>query len=277
MKVLIPRSPLTFAILLAFSVPVPAQGKVVKGVVGHGSAAIVGITAEQGQRIALQRARADAIAQAAGVHLISSTLVRNQAVVGDVIKTFTQGFIVREQVKWDPLDSLAMAEDAPQIPLYKVMVIADVAVPEKHLDPGFLLHARLNRDIFQAGEQATLIIETSQPAQVAIFNLMADDHIRMLAPLRNGTALHTIPHQPLYFPEQDSDMVLEMTTLEGHERDNEAMLVAAVPVQEGRESDVFSGFIPGKSYSFEEFFTIYAGMADRVNEVMVPYQVLRRR
>ncbi len=44
--------------------PAYLYAETVAGVIGRGEAAVVGITAEQGQLIALQRARADAVEQA---------------------------------------------------------------------------------------------------------------------------------------------------------------------------------------------------------------------
>jgi uncharacterized metal-binding protein len=63
-------------LLLLFASPVyPAEA--LKNIFAEGSCAIVGMSAEQSQLIALQRARAAAIEQAAGVSVTSGTLVTN--------------------------------------------------------------------------------------------------------------------------------------------------------------------------------------------------------
>jgi len=72
--------------------PTCLYAETVQGVIGKGEAAVVGITAEQGQLIALQRARADAVEQAAGTKVLGSTLVKDSMLVADFIKTFTRGF-----------------------------------------------------------------------------------------------------------------------------------------------------------------------------------------
>jgi hypothetical protein len=51
------------------------HGETRKGIQAEGACAIVGMSAEQSQLMALQRARAAAIEQAAGVSVTSSTLV----------------------------------------------------------------------------------------------------------------------------------------------------------------------------------------------------------
>ena len=78
-------------------------GQIQKGVKAEAACAIVGMSAEQCQLTALQRARAAAIEQAAGVSVTSATLVTNLTLVADFIKTYTRGYIVSEKVTWLPL------------------------------------------------------------------------------------------------------------------------------------------------------------------------------
>ncbi len=60
-------------LFMGFGLILPASlyAGMVKGVIGRGEAAVVGITAEQGQLIALQRARADAVEQVAGTRVLA--------------------------------------------------------------------------------------------------------------------------------------------------------------------------------------------------------------
>lgn len=79
------------------------KGEIVKNISAEGACAIVGMSAEQSQLIALQRARVAAIEQAAGVSVTAGTLVTNFTVAADFIKTYARGFIVRERAAWLPL------------------------------------------------------------------------------------------------------------------------------------------------------------------------------
>ena len=65
---------------LTYDAEKASGGQVAKGVVGEGACAISGMSADQCQLIAIQKARSSVIEQAAGVKVVSSTLVRNNAV-----------------------------------------------------------------------------------------------------------------------------------------------------------------------------------------------------
>jgi hypothetical protein len=97
----------------------------VKNVSAEGSCAIVSMSAEQCQLIALQRARAAAIEQAAGMSVASSTLVTNMALTADFIKTYSKGFIIGEKVQWLPLGQYQKDAKTPPIPEYRVKITAD--------------------------------------------------------------------------------------------------------------------------------------------------------
>ena len=100
-------------ILLTASV---SSAETVKNISAEGSCAIGGMSAEQCQLIALQRARAAAIEQASGVSVASSTLVTNMALTADFIKAYSKGFIVNENVQWLPLGQYQKNPSTPPIP-----------------------------------------------------------------------------------------------------------------------------------------------------------------
>ncbi|MCG2754669.1 MAG: hypothetical protein L6247_03725 [Desulfobacteraceae bacterium] len=139
-------------ILMAASLILPTSlyAGTVKGVIGKGEAAVVGITAEQGQLIALQRARADAVGKAVGTNVLGSTLVKDSVLVAVFIKTFTSGFIVDEKVKWLPLGTFSENDKTALIPVYRVEITATVMIPEKKLTPAsFWRHLLTNPSTFQ--------------------------------------------------------------------------------------------------------------------------------
>ncbi|NQU02855.1 MAG: DUF4384 domain-containing protein, partial [Syntrophaceae bacterium] len=242
-----------------FIVPGCLDAKEVADVTGRGEAAVVGITAEQGQLIALQRARADAIEKAVGTNVLGSTLVKDSAVVADFIKTFTRGFIVDETVTWLPLGTFRENEKSAPIPVYRVEINAVVMIPEKKTATGFVLDASINRPSYIAGEDAIITAEVSKNAHLAIFNLRADDRVNILYP-RNDMGQKGIcePGETFTFPPPDSGQVCEMATVEGHKQDSEAFMVVAVPAannEDFRFADYFSG---ERLYSVPEFFERYS-------------------
>ena len=105
----------------------------VRNIQAEGSCAVVGMTSEQCQLLALQRARAAAIEQAAGVAISSSSLVTNSALAGDFIKTYSRGYIVKEKAEWLALTQYQRDSSMAPIPEYRVRILADVYRPAKRI------------------------------------------------------------------------------------------------------------------------------------------------
>lgn len=254
-----------------------AIGKEVAGVIGEGEAAVVGITAEQGQLIALQRARADAVEKAAGTKVLGSTLVKNSELVADFIKTFSRGFIVDEKVKWLPLGTFSENDKSAPIPVYRVEIKATVMIPERKNDPGFFLEASINRPAYLSGEKAVVRAKVSKKAHIAVFNIRADDRVAMLYPVSSRVKTRALQSgKTLRFPSPDSGLVLEMGTLEGHRQDSEAFMIVAVNAEKNASFRFADYFSADRLYSVPEFFTIYSRFAKDVAEQILPYEVRKR-
>jgi hypothetical protein len=243
--------------------------RIVKDVSAEGACAISNMSAKQAILIALQSARAAAIEQAAGIGIVATTLVKNDDLVVDLIKTYSRGFIIREKTEW----SLGKYQDdasKPPIPEYKVKLLADVAIPQKK-GKSLGLGARLNNRVFRVGEKATIEITTRKESSVAVFNITADDRIVMLLPQPMEPQNMVKPGKPFLFPRSDSRFDLVMNTLPGHERDAEAFFVVAV---DPRENLDFSNFFPpNEPLAFSAFFSRYVELAPKSEEVILPYEV----
>jgi hypothetical protein len=249
----------------------------VKGVIGKGEAAVVGITAEQGQLIALQRARADAVEQVAGTRVLGSTLVKDSVLVGDFIKTFSRGFIVDEKVKWLPLGTFSENDKSAPIPVYRVKIEATVMIPERKSDPGFFLEASVNKPFYLSGEKAVIKAKVSKKSQIAIFNIRADDRVAMLYPVSNIVKTRALqPGETFLFPSPDSGLVLEMGTLKGHKQDSEAFMVVAVNAEKNPSLRFADYFSADRLYLVPEFFEVYSRFAKDVAEQILPYEVRKR-
>jgi len=264
-------APLALGIL--FCLPAsgePSAKHIVRGVMADGACAIYGMSAEQSQLLALQKARAAAIEQAAGISVVSSTLVRDGMLAVDLIRTFSRGFIVREKVEWLPIAQYQDSPNRPPIPEYRVRIQADVAIPERLARP-LGLSAKLNNKVFRKGEKARIEIETEREARIAIFNLTAEDRVVMLFPHPNEKENVSAAGKPLLFPPTGSQLQVIMQTLPGHKRDAEAFFVVAV----GRDDniDFSSRFNVLNPLSLSTFFERYAEIAPYANEVILPYIV----
>lgn len=248
-----------------------APERIVKGVIAEGSCAVVGMSAEQSQLIALQRARAAAIEEAAGIRVTSSAIVTNARLAVDFIKTYSRGFIVNEEVEWLPLGQYQKDSRTPPIPEYRVNITADIYRPEKRIEP-LGLSAKLNSLNFRSGESAVFTIRTEGKARIAIFNITADDRVVMIFPNRYVRDNIISDGRTLTFPPENSGIDLLVETIEGHERDAEAFFVVAM--DERHKRDFSSLFNPSTPMSFSSFFRNYSEIADYSEDVMLTYEVV---
>lgn len=259
-----------FLLYLVFSTTPLLALEINTGITSEGACAIVGMSAEQSQLIALQRARAAAIEQAAGVRVVSSTLVTNANLAVDIIKTFSHGYIVKEKVEWLPLGQYQKDSKTPPIPEYRLKLTSDVKVL-KHLNSSLGLTAKLDRSLYRSGEKASIDISVMKDIHYAIFNITADDQVIMLFPnlhdndnsLNSGTTIR--------LPKATSSVELEMHTLPGHSIDNEAILVAVFDEQVNKRLPLL--FTPLKNYSFTDFFANYSEIAEKTSDLLLAYQV----
>ena len=229
------------------------------------------MSAEQSQLTALQRARAAAIEQAAGVAVTSGTLVTNFTVAADFIKTYARGFIVGEQVTWLPWGQYQQDASTPPIPEYRVRILADVYVPRKKA-PALGLRAKLNSAVFRNGEQARITVTANKDAGLALFNIMADDRVALIFPNIHEQNNVLAAGKDLIFPAKDARVVLEMQALPGHQKDAEAFLVLAW--ERARDIRIRDLFPDAEPLGFSEFFRKLAEVADNVEETILPYEVV---
>lgn len=267
------RSIITVMLLILLAAPADAGkgGKTVKGVSADGSCAVVGMSAEACSLLALRRARSAAIEQAAGVRVEASTVITNMRLAVDFIKTYAQGHIVNEEVKWLPLGSFQRDESSPPIPEYRVSIVADVYLPGLKVKP-IGLAASLNHNSFRSGEEAQVKIRVGRDTIIAIFNITADDQVVMLFPNDYAKDNRVKGGVDFVFPGEGSGLALTMSTLPGHERDAEAVFVAAIDPEAGVKLDAL--FEPMTPMSLSGFFAKYSKIADYAEDAVLAYEVV---
>lgn len=263
---------LAVAILLFYSCPAWCEGKgrIVRDVTAEGACVVTGISAEQCQLLALQRARASAIEQVAGIRVSSHTVVSDMRLAVDFIRTYSTGYIIKEKVLEWKLDTYQKDSSTPPVPEYIVKLSADVYIPEKK-STSLGLEAKLNGGVFRQGEKAAITIRTSKKAKIAIFNITAEDKVIMLFP-SDYERENTI--EGLFiFPPKNSITELEMSTLTGHKRDAEAFFISAV--DDGASGVDFRRlFSPLQPVGLSEFFRRYSEIADYAEDVIISYEVI---
>lgn len=251
-----------------------ANGSITRNISAEGSCAVVEMTAEQCQLLALQRARAAAIEQAAGVAVSSSTLVTNGMLAVDFIKTYAKGYVINEKVEWLPLGQYQKDKSTAPIPEYRVKITADVYAPAKKIKP-LWLKVKLNGVTFRDGERARLEITVGRKARVGVFNITADDRVTMLFPNDYERDNTVSRGEPLEFPAQKSKVELTMHTLAGHKRDAEAFFVIAV--DDSHPVDFTGMFEPLTPMGISAFFKKYSEIADYAEDAIITYEVVREK
>ena len=265
-----------FALVLALALPAYAGkgGSTVKGISSEGSCAVVGISAEACQLLALRRARSAAIEQAAGVRVSSATVITNMRMSVDFIKTYAQGYIVKESVKWLPLGSFQRDDKSAPIPEYRVRIKADVYIPGLKVEP-IGLSASLNHNNFRAGEEAKVSVRVGRDSRLAIFNITADDKVVMLFPNRYASDNLIKGGSEFVFPGAGAGIALTLSTLPGHERDAEAVFVAAFDPEVGAKLNAL--FEPMKPMSLSAFFSKYSQISDYAEDTVLAYEVVSQK
>lgn len=257
--------------VFASSLPESARGEVKKGIVAEAACAVVGMSAEQSQLTALQRARAAAIEQAAGVSVTSATLVTNYTVAADFIKTYSRGFIVAEKATWLPLGQYQKDPSTAPIPEYRVKIVADVYIPKRKTKT-IGLAASLNNVIFRNGEKARVKVKTKSAAKIALFNIMADDTVALLFPNAYEKENKLAAGKNFVFPAGYAKVEMEMQTLPGHKKDAEAIFIIAW--DETRDINILQHFTPGEAIPVSDYFAKLSEIIDGCEDAILPYEVV---
>jgi len=247
------------------------QDQVTRNIIAEGSCAIVGMSAEQAQLIALQRARAVAIEQVGGVEVSTSTLVKDYKSIAYYIKAYTKGLIVREKVEYPP--AVQYQKDSTTAPIfeYRVKIVADVYIPQRKIKL-IGLQADNNKGVYRNGEKMWVEVKTGRRAKIAIFNIMADDKVVMLFPNEYDRSNISIEKTPLVFPGKNSPIELIVQNLPGHERDVEALLVVALDTEFAKDFEDL--FARNKALPFTDFFRKYAEIADYAENAIIAYEII---
>lgn len=228
---------------------------------------------QEAKQLALRQARAQAIEKAVGIEVRAETIVRDFVVASDFIKTLTKGYVRSEQVvRWDQERYQPKANEAP-IPIYRVTLKACVQPLATHHDPGFTVTATVNKVVFAPGEKARLEVTSTRQAEISIFNLTADDHVRPYdrAPWM-GLPLRLEASERGTFPPTGVSLVMELPP--GYPRTSEAFILVStkradhvvLPWPVGTEGTV----------SLPEFYATLAAVDADVVETIVPYSIIGR-
>jgi len=135
-------------------------------------------TLEAAQRGSLDAARRAALEQAVGTFVRGSTVIRNNQLADDLIHAVVRGVIVEEKILKRGVSDGQDGHGA----VYQTRIKAKVKGIPAERRGNFAVAARMNRGLFNEGDEVELRITPTQDAYLYIFNVTQDEHITVLAP-----------------------------------------------------------------------------------------------
>jgi len=245
--------PLIFTLLI--STTVFAERKTVNTI---GKAVIAdGITLKQAKYQALNQARSLAVEQAAGINIHSSLLMENALVVSEFVKTFSYGFLVKEDIiDWQGEWVQTKNHRELGLPVVSVKIRAQVEVPNKSFFRNYALEAKLNKQVFRNGELAEIEILVKEDMFIFVVNYTSDNKIIPIFPFNQKTQNHIKKNVLFTLPGKlKNQFSIAVNNYPNHKKDTEAFIIIGIGVNKDTvELPFHSIFQPGIAISYPEFF-----------------------
>lgn len=199
-------------------------------IVTSGEAVVENITPELARDLALKRARLDAIEQVCGVRLQAETFFRNATIQDDFIHTVSYGQIVSEEVLEWKAGVYQDSKTSPPAFTYQVIIKTRVQKIDDDPDPLYRVNLKLNKTVFQSGEEMVIHVGVSKPSYITILNFCADGGVVLLFPNKIRRDNQMKPGTTYQIP-TDADrrdvIKFQVSTLPGHQKDTEYIKVIA--------------------------------------------------
>ncbi len=151
---------------------------------------------------AKDNARRQAIEKAVGTFVQGRTLVYNSSVAEDLVTAVLRGIIVEEEWGEQKLHHEKSTESSIAFQYYTIPLRAKVQATHPEHRSEIKLFVALNRDVFKAGEEATITVKPTQDVHVYIFNISQDDTVTVLFPNRFSPDTFVEAHTSRTFPSQ---------------------------------------------------------------------------
>jgi hypothetical protein len=258
--------------------PAPAETRVVEvtaAVQGEGR------TPEQARREALLRARDEAVAEAAGIHVAAQQLRLRSDLDGTLadgfsylVQTTTQGRIVREEVTY-------RTRLEGEVPVYEATLVAEVALEEGERDPGFELELETSpaSTTYRDGEPIVLEITASRRCYVTLLQVGADGSLDVLLPGPHAGDNEVDAGGTIRIPAASAGYEIRAQLSPGRDREHERLLVVAtldaVPfVLDGSPAGELSRDDPRGSLTALNRWLLRIPVARRA-EALWEYQIVR--
>jgi hypothetical protein len=201
-----------------------------RSITATGVAALANLTPAEAQKLALERARQAAIEQVCGVSVQAETFVKNNMLEADFIHAVSYGHIISEKIlRWDATVSQKAKSQPPDI-AYTVTIRATVKKEKGKPDPFYQVNGRLNKKIYQSGDEMIITVTATKPSYISVLNFSADGSVILLFPNRLNKKNYVKALQKLQIPsetERTDVLKLQVSTLQGHRKNTEYIKIIA--------------------------------------------------
>lgn len=249
-----------------------------KKVTAVGKAVISGnVSYDQAKAHALHQARGLAVEQAAGININSSSIIKDNLMLVDLVKTFSYGFLVEETiVDWRGSWLTDTDPAQPGYPILEVTLTGVVDVLPKSFFRNYNLTARLNKSLYTEGEPVTFKISAKEDMYVVIANYTSNNNIIPVFPNHYYPDNLVLAGKTLSLPRKGKrNMEITVGNYQGHTQDAEAFLIFGFP-KNVRTSDIpwASVFVSGKEIAYADFFKTLLNLPVRwISENTLVYTV----
>lgn len=142
------------------------------------------MTLEEVRGKARDEARRNAIEHAVGLFVRGTTVLHNSMITDELVSSVARGVIEEEQWLEEHIEEVSDKRPGPKLAIWHSTVKARVRPVRVERRAGFSLRASLNKTVFQAGEEALIKVQSSQPAYLHLFSVTQDGAVTLLLPNR---------------------------------------------------------------------------------------------
>ena len=201
-----------------------------KSVTATGVAMLANLTPDEAQKLALKRARLEAIEAVCGVSVQAETFVKNNMLQADLIHSVSYGHILSEEIlKWD-VDVTQKSKRRPPSIAYSVTIKTRVKPEKGKPDPYYQVNCRLNKKVYYSGDEMIIYVRVTKPSYISVLNFAADGSAILLYPnqLRKNNYVKALKEYQIPSDADRADVLkLQVSTLPGHRKDTEYIKVIA--------------------------------------------------
>lgn len=152
------------------------------------------LTLELARKHALDRARAEAVRQVAGLQIQSQifdiqaeisanrTSLQSMNLFASFVHSTAYGRVVQEEVLSEGVIPYEVLGGKAKHYIYRIRLRSQVALEKGKRDPSFSLSMNLNKKIFTVGEPLMITLSATKDCYVTLFDVLPNDTVLVLLP-----------------------------------------------------------------------------------------------